>query len=173
MKRGITTVEALKARCTVDPATHCWLWQGAMSGGQPKFHAFCHDRGCKRTMTGSRGAWNIAFGESPPAWAMVFRACQRQLCVNPAHLRLARDHADIGLHIRLAGTRVGTATESRRENARKGREKRGIRDTPAAIVRAIRAAPPTVTGLELAAMHRLSSQTVSKIRRGQTHAHVV
>lgn len=173
MKRGITTVEALKARCTVDPATHCWLWQGSISGGQPKFHTFCHERECKRTMTGPRGAWNIAHGEAPPSWAMVFRACQRQLCVNPAHLRLARDHADIGLHIRLAGTRVGTATEAQRENARKGREKRGIRDTPDAIVRAIREAPASVTGMQLAATHQLSNQTVSKIRRGLTRVHVV
>lgn len=170
MKRGITTVEALKARCAVDPATHCWLWQGAVSGDQPKLHTFCHDRGCKRTMTAMRGAWNIAFGEAPPAWALVFRACQRQLCVNPAHLRLARDHADIGRHIRLAGTRVGTATKQRQENAKRGREAMGIKDTPAEVARLIREAPASVKGVELAAMHNLSRNAVSKIRRGLSRA---
>lgn len=166
MKRGITTVEALRARCIVDPATHCWLWQGAVSGGQPKFHTFCHQRGCKVTMTGQRGAWNIAHGEAPPHWALVFRACQRTLCVNPAHLRLARDQADIGRHIHLSGTRLGTATDLQRMNGRKGRERMGIKDTPADVVRQIREAPASVKGIELAALHKLSNQTVSKIRRG-------
>lgn len=168
--RGITTVQALKARCIVDPASHCWVWQGALStDGTPRIHTLDYARQEKRTMSGPLAAWHIAHGEAPPIWALVFRGCQNRRCLNPAHLRLARDKAEIGQHIRRAGTRVGTSLESRRENARKGRLAQGIVTTPDHVVRQIRSAPKEVTNVALAARLGMNHQSVSRIRRHETH----
>lgn len=167
MTRGITTIAALKSRCIVDHATHCWLWQGACSDGHPRVHAFDHARGEKRVMPGTRAAWNVAFGEDPPAWALVYRGCQRQLCLNPAHLRLARDRADIGQHIRRAGTRKGTHLEARRANQRKACAAQGMKLVSPDVVEAIRLAPPEVTGRALVELHGVNRTTVSRIRRGE------
>lgn len=170
MKRGITTIEALRERCVVDPCTHCWLWQGGCTtDGTPRIHTVDYERMTKATMSGPRAAWNIAHGESPPAWALVFRGCQRRLCLNPAHLRLARSKAEIGAHIRLAGTRKGTAVEARRANVRIAALASGKVYTDPDVVRAIRHAPPEATSVSLAAIYGLAQQTVSRIRRGESH----
>lgn len=167
----ITSVAQLKARCTIDPATHCWLWAGATTGvhGVPAIWCFDHGRGEKRTMSGPLAAWNIAHGEAPPAGTLVFRGCCRTLCLNPAHLRRARSKAEIGQHQRRAGSRRGTAVESRRANIIKAWEVAGIVPTKPEVVRAIRNTPPSVTGQALAKQFGLSQTTVSRIRRGQSH----
>lgn len=167
----ITSVAQLKARCTIDPATHCWLWAGATTGvhGVPAIWCFDHGRGEKRTMSGPLAAWNIAHGEAPPAGTLVFRGCCRTLCLNPAHLRRARSKAEIGQHIRRNGARKGTAVEARRANAAIGRAAAGIIDTPIESVIAIRSAPSSTTGRALAQALRLSESCVSRIRRGETH----
>lgn len=175
MKRGLLTVESLKARCVIDAATHCWIWQGAKSSqGYPKMHTFDHERGEKRAMNGSKAAWNIAHQSAPPSYApLVYRCCGQKLCLNPAHLRCAKDKAEIGLHIRRSGQFVGTGVEARRKNQLLAMEARGIKPTPADVVLAIRSAPKIVTGLELAALHGISTTAVSRIRRGQSHRGVV
>lgn len=101
-RRGFATIEDLKRRSVVDPVTHCWHWQGAkaVTDGIPRIHAFDHQRGEKRTMSGPRAVWNIAHNESPRA--LVYRGCQTTDCVNPAHHRQAWTAAEIGQHIRLA-----------------------------------------------------------------------
>jgi len=167
----IATIEDLRARCKVDPVTHCWEWTGAHSGanGLPALHAFCHERGEKRTMTGPRAAWNIAFGEAPGRDEWIFRGCCNNLCLNPAHLRRAKSPADVGLHQRRSGSRRGTAMDARRSNIAKAWERNGITPTPAGVVQQIRNAPATVTGIELAAQFGLAMSTVSKIRRGESH----
>jgi len=57
--RGLLTVEAVKARCTVDPATHCWLWQGATAAdGVPRLHTLDYARVEKRSRSGRcAGRW--------------------------------------------------------------------------------------------------------------------
>jgi hypothetical protein len=169
--RGLLKVEAVKARCIVDAATHCWLWQGAASTeGTPRIYTFDHERGEKRTMSGPRAMWNIAHQEAPPSWApLVFRCCGKAACVNPAHLRTARDKAEIGLHIRRSGHRVGTALESRQASQRLAMAAQGITPTAPDVVRAIRAANPAETSVALAARHHMAVQTVSRIRRGESH----
>lgn len=168
-KRGMATAEAVKARCIIESGTRCWLWQGATADdGTPRLWAFDHARGDKRSMSGPLAMWNIAHGEAPPHWALVFRGCQHRLCLNPAHLRLARDKADIGLHIRRAGTRKGTAIESRRLNIKRAHAANGITPTPAPIVEAIRHADPSLSNVEIAAHFGIAHQTVSRIRRGES-----
>lgn len=67
MKRGVLTVESLKARCIVDATTHCWLWTGARSGRSPapRIWTLDHARLEKRVMSGPLAAWNIAYGAPP------------------------------------------------------------------------------------------------------------
>jgi len=172
--RGVLTVEALRSRCTVDPVSHCWHWTGAISSdGIPRIHTFDHAVGDKRVLTGPRAAWNIAHGEAPPADRMVFRCCGERLCLNPAHLRLAATKAEIGLHWRRAGFRLGTALDARRANAAKAQAARGITPTDSAVVLAIRQAPAEASNVELAQRFGVAHQTVSRIRRGQSHRHLL
>lgn len=167
----ITDIAALKARCTVDKATHCWIWTGAVTGskGMPSIWCFDHDRGEKRTMIGTRAAWSIAHGEAPPPGELIFRACCRQLCVNPAHLRRARNKAEIGEHYRRAGVRKGTHMEVRRENIKRAWAASGTAPTPLEVVQAIRKAPQSITGRALAVQFGIAEGTVSNIRLGKSH----
>lgn len=168
MKRGIATVEHVKARCEIDASTRCWNWLGAACpDGTPKLHTFDHARMCKRTMNGPLALWNIAHGDAPPSWAeRVFRRCGNRRCMNPVHLGLARNAAEIGEHQRRAGYRKGTHLEQRRAAIAKGHAAQGIVATPTAVVLAIRAADPQTTSRALARLHGLSDQVVSRIRRG-------
>lgn len=172
MTRGLLTVEAVRARCIIDPAMHCWIWQGAKGAkdGNPRIHTFDHERGEKRTMGGAKAMWNIAHQEAPPSWApLVYRCCGKSLCLNPAHLKTAKDLAEIGLHIRRSGQRVGTATDARRANQLLAMAASGITPTSPDVVRAIRAADKSVTGEMLAAQFSMSRTAVSRIRRGESH----
>ena len=151
LPRGILTVVSLKAHCIVNPCTHCWIWQGATSHGQPRLHTLDYARGEKRVMSGPLAAWHIAHEEPPPAWAqMVFRACGTKLCLNPAHIRAAKHRAEIGIHQRNSGSLIGISSEARLASAAKGRHSQGIVDTPSDIVRAIRQADRKIPGTHLA-----------------------
>ncbi len=101
---GVLTVTSLRAHCTITPDGH-WLWNGALSEeGIPRVHTYDHERNEKRTMSGPKAAWNIAYQEAPPVWApLVYRGCMIRRCLCPAHLRAARDKAEIGAHMRRMG----------------------------------------------------------------------
>jgi hypothetical protein len=168
--RGMGSVQALKSRCIIDPVTHCWQWQGAFSAGEPRLWAFDHALGDKRVMTGPAAAWNIAHDAPVPRGKMVFRGCMNRVCLNPAHLRLARSLAEVGEHQRRAGTRKGRPrTPAQAAANQRMRDARGLPQTPPEIVRAIRAAPAGITNVALAAQHGVAHQTVSRIRRGESH----
>lgn len=168
-KVGMTTVADVRARCNVDPVTNCWIWHGGMRKRdgvqQPAMHAFDHERGEKRTMTGPRAVWNIAHGAAPLPGYVVFRACCNRLCLNPVHLREAKTLADVGRHRRLSGVLKGNNTEARRANLRKAQAAAGVVVTPQHIVDAIQQAPKTITGQALARQFELSVSSVSRIRR--------
>jgi hypothetical protein len=169
LPRGVLTVAHLRARCCVDSLSGCWLWQyGCSSDGVPRIHTLDYERGDKRVMSGPKAAWNIAHGAAPRRGALVFRRCQQARCLNPVHLALAESKAAIGLHIRRAGTRKGTAVESRRRNAQRGRAQRGIVSTPNAAVMAITLAPPEMPSGVLAERFGLKASVVSRIRRFET-----
>lgn len=169
------TLEDLRSRCVVDPVTRCWLWQGAVScaDGTPRLYTFDHARGEKRTISGPAGAFNLAFGRSPlPGWK-VYRCCGTRACLAPYHLREVRDTKEMGRHIAASGRRKGKLTPAILAAAAKGRAAQGMADTPREIVLQIRAAPPEVTGVQLARLTGLNKRTVSRIRRGESHRGVV
>lgn len=171
--RCCTTLADVRERCRIDPITHCWHWLCSVTAnGTPKMYALDLDRVDKRVMPAHRAVWMIAHGEAPGP-RLVFRACCRNTCVNPAHLRTAYTRAEIGEHWRRTGALVGVATEQRRANVRIAQAAQGIVLTDPEVVRAIRAAPESVTGRALARLHGMAEQTVSRIRRGESHRHLL
>ena len=173
MKGGVLTMDDLKARCEVDRVRHCWNWKGARSGGQPRIWTLDYARVEKRCMSGPLAAWHIAYQAAPRDGCLVYRACMNGLCLNPAHLREARDKAEIGLHIRRLGSRVGNSVESRRANVKLALAAQGKTATPKEIVLAIKAADPKRTNVEVGRQLGIPHQTVSMIRTGKRHAGVV
>lgn len=164
--RGIHTLERMRARCVLT-STLCWEWQGALTGHSksPVFHCLDPERMVKRTMSGPTAAWLLAFGRMPRAGHRIYRACGNLLCLNPVHLR-ERTPAGAGEIWRATGCRKGVSTPARRAAAAKGRAVQGFVDTPADVVRAVRAAPPAVTSRELAARYGLAYATACRIRKG-------
>ena len=175
LPRGIATVEALRLHCDIDPETHCWLWNGALStDGVPRIHTFDHERGEKRLMSGPKAAWNISRGEAPPSWApLVYRTCMRSRCLCPVHLKTARDKAEICAHVSRMGIRKGTNLEQRTAARLKGLAAQGLVPTSPEIVLAIRAADPAIRTRSLARLHGVSDSVASAIRTGKTHRHLL
>ena len=170
----LLTIADVRARCIVDHDTGCWAWQGALSSdGTPRMHTLDYERKEKRTMCGPKAMWNIAYGEAPRTGWLVFRRCLNRMCLCPVHLGQARNPAELGRHIALNGKRKGNSIEARRANLLLAMAGSGIKPTSPEIVRACRAAGPEVTGLSLAATHGIAQQTVSRIRRGESHRGVV
>lgn len=168
-----STIEAIKARCTVNPVTHCWEWRGATTHGQPRVWAFDASAGEKRSITGACAVWQIAFGRKPRPGEIVYRACGCILCLNPAHLRAGPKSA-MGENIRLSGRWAGLPCSPARLRALDlARKARGTTPTDRNIVIAIRQAPSTVTTTALALQHGISVQTASRIRTGRSHRHLL
>lgn len=168
-----TTLSDVRERCRVDTQTGCWHWLGSMTvNGTPRMYAIDLDRSEKRVMPAQRGIWMIANGH-PIGTRLVYRSCFVTDCVNPAHLRTAADRAEVGKHLAANGKRRGTSVEQRRANVAKAMAAIGIVPTAPDVVRAIRAAPPGVTGRSLAAAHGIAEQTVSRIRGGRSHRHLL
>ena len=143
-----------------------------MSCGCPAIWTLDYARVEKRVMSGPLAAWHIAFQAPPRAGCLVFRGCQNVLCLNPAHLREARSMAEIGVHIRRLGSRVGTALESRRKNITKAHAANGISVTSREKVLAVRAADPALNNKQVGELLGLSHAVVSKIRSGKSRAGV-
>ena len=177
MKRGVLTLADLRAHCRVDYDTGCWHWLGATSmKWQPRIWTLDHERIEKRLMSGPKAAWNIAHQAAPRAGWLVYRRCVVRDCVCPVHLGLARDQAEIGMHIRLSGRHKGDGKrglDSQRANQAKACAARGIKVTPRDVVLACRAAGPEVSNPMLAEIHGIHHSTVSRIRLGQSHRGVV
>jgi hypothetical protein len=170
-QRGIRSMDDLRERCDVDPVTRCWIWRGCVDEtGYPRIPAFDPAAGEKRSMAGARAAWCIAHGEAPLPGYYVYRSCGNRRCLNPVHLRQVRDRKEAGRLIAARGSQKGLRSyEATIAAASKGWVKQGITVTSPEIVRAIRAAPPDVTGRALARMHGVSEQRVSAIRNGRSH----
>lgn len=168
-KRGIRLISDLRERSEMNQRTMCWHWKGAMFRGHPRIHTFDHEVGDKRSMSGPKAVWNIAHGEAPNG--IPFRRCLCRDCVNPAHLILARDKAEMGAYIARSGKRKGVNMEQRRAAALRGLAAQGITPTPDNVVLDIRTS--SETGRALAARLNLSEQTISHIRCGRTHKHLL
>ena len=170
-KRGTTRIVDLYARSERRPGSDCWIWQGATSddGASPRIWTFDHDRGDKRVMTGPRAAWNIANGAGPGG-RLAYMHCCNSLCVNPAHVRLAANRAEIGARIRVSGSRKGQCSTQRRAGLEKAWSARGIVVTSPEVVRAVRAA--VGTNIAIAARYGIGHRVVSTIRLRKSHRDV-
>jgi hypothetical protein len=167
------TVADVRARCITVPGSRCWLWQGPTVRGMPRLHAVDHARGEKRTMVGTLAMWNIAHGQAPKPGCLVFRRCWRPACLNPDHLRQASSKAELFALMAADGVRKGTHIEARRRNVMAAWAATGLQPTDESIVLAIRRAPPNVTASALALEHGIAVQTASRIRRGESHRHLL
>ena len=171
--RGVLTIQDLRARSKVDVGG-CWHWLGAKStDGAPRIYTLDYERKEKRSMSGAKAVWNIAQCCAPTPGFLAFRRCMITDCVNPVHIGLARDKAEIGVHTARTGKRKGTQLEQRRANLAKAHAANGNAPTPTEVVRAIRAADKSITGLALAEKFGICNRTVSRIRRGQSHRDVL
>lgn len=173
MRKGCYTIDDLKANSTRDPSTHCWHWNGAKCGnGTPRMYTLDLRTMEKKMVSGPKAAWMIAFGRVP--YGTPYRGCLCTDCVNPAHLKEARGgQREIGAYIAARGTRKGRHVVACRESAALGWAAQGIEVTPAEKVFAIRAAPASVTARALAAQLGMKMSTVCRIRRGESHKHLL
>jgi|GEM_PF-2002265 len=173
LPRGIVTIDALRLRSTVDPATHCWIWQGCTVHGSPRIWTAHLDDMVKRVLSGPRAVWYIAHG-TPLGQRIAYMGCWNQRCVCPAHVRAAADRS----HFTQAAARAGCFRMSQerrtanRANAAAARAAAGIVDTPIHLVQAVRDAAGTTTQREIARRLGLSNTIVSRIVRGINFQHL-
>jgi hypothetical protein len=74
-----------RSRCSVDPTTECWLWQGRFreAFGQQR-EAVCTFRG--KQQLAQRVAYRLFVGQEPPGTQIRHTCKQQVLCCNPDHL---------------------------------------------------------------------------------------
>ena len=166
LRRGIRDIADIKARCEIDKATHCWHWKGAKSKGLPRIHVLDLRDNEKRNISGPLGLWMLAHNEVPNGIPM--RRCLCRDCMNPAHLILMRNQAEISNYTTRHGAN-GTGRVMRPELREKAMQRLGVVPTPMEIIIAIREADRSITGRALAAKFDMHISTVSRIRRRELH----
>jgi hypothetical protein len=83
--------------------TGCWLWTGAInkeSGGYGWFHFDGH------AQLAHRVSWQLHIGPIPKE-AQVLHRCDTPLCVNPAHLFLGNNAANVADKVRKGRVSCG------------------------------------------------------------------
>lgn len=116
-------------KCTVDPATGCWLWTSSLQTG-----GYGTVRIQGETWLTHRASWHVHRGPIPPG-KHVLHACDVRPCCNPDHLFLGTpkdNHDDMlakgrGAKRHRAHTRVRKLADSDVERILAARE------TPAAL----------------------------------------
>jgi hypothetical protein len=159
------TIKDLYKRSIVDKYSGCWHWQGATrKDGLPSIWTLDYEKVKKRTMAGPRAVWMIANGSAPKG--VVYRCCARD-CVNPKHMRVAKDREAMTAAVAKAGKfRSPKMHAARLINLRHARKAQGIVDTPDHHVMAIRASSEPLA--VLAERFGISDHAVSEIRRGKS-----
>jgi len=172
-RRGVATIDDLRARSLVDPASRCWLWQGATVRGQPRIWALHLDDLDKRVLSGPRAVWYIAHG-TKLGDQVAYMGCWNRLCVCPVHVRAGAKGA-VNTLVAKAGiyARSDAARAANVRNAAKARAARGVVDTPAHLVLAVRAAAGTATQVAISAQLGLRKTVVSRIIRGASFKHLL
>lgn len=66
----------------------CWLWRGGKGGTPEHVYGIFRLKAGGKTYTAHRFAYTLTNGEIPDGLE-VDHTCHQELCVNPAHLRLA------------------------------------------------------------------------------------
>lgn len=172
-RRGVATIDDLRARVVIDPATRCWIWQGASRHGSPRIWTLHIDDMDKAVLSGPRAVWYIAHG-TKLGGRVAYMACWTKGCVCPVHVR-AGTRAEVN---RLAGNaglfnRTPQSHAACVANARKARQARGVVDTPADVVLAVRAAAGSGTQKAIGQRFGLPKSTVSRILRGTNFKHLL
>jgi HNH endonuclease len=88
------TLEDIKARCVVDQATGCWIWQGARSD---KGYGQAGVKG--RVIRIHRLAYLASRGRIPKG-AHILHRCDNPPCANPAHVFAGTNHANVADRVR-------------------------------------------------------------------------
>lgn len=169
---NVRDLASLRAACTQDRATHCWIWNGCVAkrDGLPRIYTVDLESQKKCAISGPRAAWMLAHNEPPLPGYLVFRCCHNKRCVNPAHLRIAQSKRAIFDAIRRSKAWVGNSREQRLANIQIAWKAQGKELVDADTVRAVRSAPSSITGRQLAAEHGISPQAISRMRRGLSYA---
>ena len=171
--RGFLKITDLYAGSERRPGSTCWWWLGALSGGYPRIWTFDHDLIEKYAMSGPQAVWNISTGTGT-AGRTAYMRCVNRGCVSPHHIGIAASRAEIGAHIRRTGKQKGARnSETQRANLSKAWAVAGIVPTPPEVVLAIRAAGAGESNMALGRLHGLCHTTVSRIRLGESHQHVM
>lgn len=151
----------------------CWDWVASLDGvGYGKFVVSVAGR--KRFLSAHRVAYELTYGVIPAGLSVLHR-CDRPVCVNPAHLFVGTQRANI----RDAVAKGRAATGDRHwsiihpERRLRGEAKGTAKLTASEVVtiRARYAAGGTST-YDLAAAYGVCRQTISSIVRRQTWTHV-
>ncbi|RTL08961.1 MAG: hypothetical protein EKK62_04795 [Acidimicrobiia bacterium] len=171
--RSINTVDDVRARCRIDPVTHCWHWLGATSRGKPVMYTLDPGRVDKRVMPGRRAVWCIAHGSAPSPGYLVVASCGVSDCVAPAHLIEVRGRAGVTQRLARAGRLRGIAVAQKRAAAATARARKGVVDLQPDQVRQIRAL--LAAGASQAEVGRgmgLSRGVINRIALGLSYRHV-
>lgn len=171
-KRGVLRISDLYANSYSKPNSSCWHWMGAKGvDGAPRIWTLDYDAADKRTLSGAKAVWNIS-NQRGVGDQIAYRICFCADCVNPDHVRLAKDKKDLGLKMAEAGRhKTAKGLEARRKAVRVAHEKAGIKVTPPDVVKLIRTSP--MTGVALSKMLGISVQNISRIRCGHSHKHLL
>jgi hypothetical protein len=164
---SILTIDDLRRLSKRSPSDLCWHWQGAVVAGIPYMHTYDYDAKEKHTTSGPRAVYYITHQERMRG-RVAYRCCWVRDCVNPVHIRAATK-VEFGRIISASGRLKGRDPTPNRANQLLAMAARGIIPTPPEVVMAIRSASDEVTGRALAQIHGVTPQTVSRIRRGETH----
>lgn len=172
MKRGINTIDDLRARSTVDPVTHCWHFQGALRDGHPRIWTADLDAMTKTVLAGPRAVWYIAHG-TPLGSLVAYMGCMTADCVCPVHVRRGT-RQQLNAAMSRAGL-LAASTPAKAAAAARARAAAGHRDTPAAVVlavRAARAADATAGAQRIGHALGISKSVAARILRGETFRHL-
>lgn len=174
MARGIATIDHLRARSVVDPVTHCWHYQGALSAqGRPRIWTFDVDRGEKTVLAGPRAVWFIAHG-TQLGYDLPWMRCGTTDCVCPAHVRRGT-RSEFMRWLAAVGRIGGVATPAQAAVSALGRAAAGLVDTPAEVVIAMREAYAAGEGKPPALAERFGVErsTAYRLLRGETYKHLL
>lgn len=92
--KGMTAEERFWEKVQRNGVDDCWPWLGGcISGGHGRF-AVTSTRSDVRLVLPHRYSWELAFGPIPDG-LKVLHACDTPLCVNPGHLMLGTQQANV------------------------------------------------------------------------------
>jgi hypothetical protein len=142
-RNGATLSERLASRSDRSGGPDaCWIWKGGVSRGYGSIHYG------GKTCRAHRAAWEQANG-SVQTGLFVLHRCDNPLCVNPDHLFL------------------GTQAANMADMARKGRDQGKLTPDQVRRVRSDRR-----TQAEIARDFCVDQTTISRIKRGASRTHI-